>query len=80
MAGLTGLEPAASDVTGQRSDRLSYNPMMSMRHMLVVFGRGGGIRTRDLAHPKRTLYQAKLHPEILSERRPSIRSLSKGTS
>ena len=26
MAGLTGLEPATSGVTGQRSDQLSYSP------------------------------------------------------
>ncbi len=27
MAGLTGLEPAASGVTGRRSNQLNYNPM-----------------------------------------------------
>lgn len=27
MAGLTGLEPATSSVTGWHSNRLSYNPM-----------------------------------------------------
>jgi hypothetical protein len=27
MAGVTGLEPAASGVTGQRSNRLSYTPV-----------------------------------------------------
>ena len=26
MAGVTGLEPAASGVTGRRSNRLSYTP------------------------------------------------------
>ena len=26
MAGVTGLEPAASGVTGQRSNQLSYTP------------------------------------------------------
>ena len=26
MAGLTGLEPAASGVTGRRSNQLNYNP------------------------------------------------------
>ena len=28
MAGTTGLEPATSDVTGQRSDQLSYVPLV----------------------------------------------------
>ncbi len=28
MAGVTGLEPAASGVTGQRSNRLSYTPTL----------------------------------------------------
>jgi hypothetical protein len=27
MAGVTGLEPAASGVTGRRSNRLSYTPL-----------------------------------------------------
>ena len=27
MAGVTGLEPAASGVTGQRSNQLSYTPL-----------------------------------------------------
>ena len=28
MAGLTGLEPATSGVTGRRSNQLSYNPIV----------------------------------------------------
>ena len=28
MAGVTGLEPAASGVTGQRSNQLSYTPVL----------------------------------------------------
>ncbi len=28
MAGVTGLEPATSGVTGQRSNRLSYTPFV----------------------------------------------------
>ena len=31
MAGLTGLEPATSSVTGWHSNRLSYNPMNKQR-------------------------------------------------
>jgi hypothetical protein len=30
VAGVTGLEPAASGVTGQRSNRLSYTPARSV--------------------------------------------------
>ena len=29
VAGVTGLEPAASGVTGRRSNQLSYTPMLS---------------------------------------------------
>ena len=29
MAGLTGLEPATSDVTGRRSNQLNYNPALA---------------------------------------------------
>ncbi len=31
MAGVTGLEPAASGVTGRRSNRLSYTPNQGWR-------------------------------------------------
>ena len=31
VAGVTGLEPAASGVTGQRSNRLSYTPAARVR-------------------------------------------------
>ena len=31
MAGATGLEPAASGVTGRRSNQLSYAPVVSVR-------------------------------------------------
>ena len=34
MAGVTGLEPAASGVTGQRSNQLSYTP--SVFHLRPV--------------------------------------------
>ena len=33
MAGVTGLEPAASGVTGRRSNQLSYTPNLSFRAM-----------------------------------------------
>ena len=32
MAGTTGLEPATSAVTGQRSDQLSYVPLQRRTH------------------------------------------------
>ena len=35
MAGTTGLEPATSAVTGQRSDQLSYVPTSLFRHLDV---------------------------------------------
>ena len=31
MAGVTGLEPAASGVTGQRSNQLSYTPLPRLK-------------------------------------------------
>ena len=34
MAGTTGLEPAASAVTGQRSNQLNYVPLMIPRHLV----------------------------------------------
>ena len=35
MAGLTGLEPATSGLTGQRSNRLNYNPAAYLLIRLV---------------------------------------------
>ena len=34
MAGVTGLEPAASGVTGQRSNQLSYTPLPRLKSFL----------------------------------------------
>lgn len=50
MAGVTGLEPAASGVTGRRSNRLSYTPAkgwraLARRHLLFI--------TRAATHLKR---------------------------
>jgi hypothetical protein len=36
MAGTTGLEPATSDVTGRRSNQLSYVPAMSPDIQIVT--------------------------------------------
>ena len=37
MAGVTGLEPAASGVTGQRSNQLSYTPSAALRDDTVYW-------------------------------------------
>ena len=42
MAGTTGLEPATSAVTGQRSDQLSYVPTSLFRHLDVCHIESGG--------------------------------------
>ena len=41
MAGTTGLEPATSAVTGQRSNQLSYVPNCSISNLGTAFGTGG---------------------------------------
>src|SRR6185369_211713 len=38
MAGLTGLEPATSSVTGWHSNRLSYNPSAILRKLFLFLG------------------------------------------
>ena len=35
VAGVTGLEPAASGVTGQRSNQLSYTPTLGSEHCVA---------------------------------------------
>jgi hypothetical protein len=61
VAGVTGLEPAASGVTGQRSNRLSYTPMGSCAEMKSatihrddVREAGSGVKTLTRASPGRT--------------------------
>ena len=58
MAGSTGLEPAASAVTGQRSNQLNYDPACAVgdmqspvpsfrvHHQMFGDGFGGQCRTR----------------------------------
>ena len=52
MAGVTGLEPAASGVTGQRSNQLSYTPSGCVPNHLarvcdhVVYGRNAVKQSR----------------------------------
>ena len=38
VAGVTGLEPAASGVTGQRSNQLSYTPELCQVRLSPVMG------------------------------------------
>ena len=38
MAGVTGLEPAASAVTGQRSNQLSYTPISKLALSHAMWG------------------------------------------
>lgn len=41
LAGLTGLEPATSSVTGWHSNRLSYNPLLSLKFTRWLVGDDG---------------------------------------
>ena len=36
LAGSTGLEPAASGVTGRRSNQLNYDPALGLHHTRTV--------------------------------------------
>ena len=40
LAGSTGLEPAASAVTGQRSSQLNYDPKIKIAVLFCVGGTG----------------------------------------
>jgi hypothetical protein len=47
MAGSTGLEPAASGVTGRRYNRLNYDPVVLLLYYITWYkGKNGG-RNRD---------------------------------
>ena len=59
MAGSTGLEPAASAVTGQRSNQLNYVPNFIFLPLLEIrvssgFPQVQSIRLRRLFQPRRT--------------------------
>lgn len=41
LAGLTGLEPATSGVTGRHSNRLSYNPLRLLHFTSELVGDDG---------------------------------------
>ena len=47
MAGVTGLEPAASGVTGQRSNQLSYTPKPFVKSPERAVESGAPQRVRD---------------------------------
>ena len=44
MAGVTGLEPATSGVTGRRSNQLSYTPAAALRGGVYVARKPGGVK------------------------------------
>ena len=51
MAGVTGLEPAASGVTGQRSNQLSYTPFKGLLRKALAAKRAPDVLP-GLAHVK----------------------------
>ena len=62
MAGTTGLEPAASAVTGQRSNQLNYVPNfvflpLSETRVFTGFPQVQSIRLRRLFQPHRTEFR-----------------------
>ncbi len=57
MVGLAGLEPATSRLSGVRSNRLSYRPLLQK----LLNGRGGGTRTPGPMVPNHVRYQTALH-------------------
>lgn len=66
MAGVTGLEPAASGVTGRRSNQLSYTPILhiSGAGLMRPLRWGPG----DLMQPPRGVKQSPLHFENAPKR------------
>jgi hypothetical protein len=58
LAGSTGLEPAASGVTGRRSNQLNYDPVGEIMAMLIATVTNGRcrIRTCDSRRVRPVLY------------------------
>jgi hypothetical protein len=50
MAGTTGLEPATSAVTGQRSNQLNYVPYCKISNLLENLAGQGVCKLRNSAH------------------------------
>ena len=63
VAGVTGLEPAASGVTGQRSNQLSYTPKFSAKNAarLAPIKIGNYVRRRAVCSCSRFIRQAFLN-------------------
>ncbi len=57
MAGTTGLEPATSAVTGQRSNQLSYVPRLDSSGLCLV--------NQDLRYSLTKIADSTLFPETL---------------
>ena len=43
--------------------QIAKSPVPFGTGLVLIFGRGGGIRTRDPLHPMQVRYQAALHPD-----------------
>ena len=61
MAGTTGLEPATSAVTGQRSNQLSYVPRMNLENLLHA---ADDLEVNSFSPRRQPPFEreAKLHP------------------
>ena len=55
------LEGAGENKMGQLPEKT--DPSATRLQATEIFGRGGGIRTRDPLHPMQVRYQAALHPD-----------------
>ena len=65
MAGTTGLEPATSAVTGQRSNQLSYVPKIVFKILAVSYIESGFSSFRFSPHPiNLLLWSRKLNAKL----------------
>jgi hypothetical protein len=53
MAGSTGLEPAASGVTGRRSNQLNYDPLVKLALQILEGGFQIGLSGQSSFNPLR---------------------------